>query len=130
MTTKQITQRKLKEPFNLHSDGGPESLIVGFGVAVFDSGCPAIVMINKDSGLGTRLSVNLPDNAAALETSKEFFLKNWTDMKHIAERLVKLGIVKLTGKAVASGHIEAPIATLNDDKFTEFNEEELKKYNA
>jgi hypothetical protein len=121
-------QKKLKNPFNLFSDGGPNTLVVGVGFAEYtQSQGKAVFLIFKDAR-GKPISLNLPEHVAKLQGS-QFFFKDWGDMEAIAQRLQQAGLVSLLPvPRITVDHAEVPIAIVNESQLTNFTEEELERY--
>jgi hypothetical protein len=122
-------QKKLKEAFNIFpGDGGPDNLVVGVGFSTYRNTDALTVILIYANGKGRPISVNLTDFADDLEEG-EFFFKDWSDQKHIAERCIEVGLVQLVDKPrVQSGHVAVPIAKLNHGLLTEFSAAEAARY--
>jgi len=58
------------------------------------------------------VSVNLPEKASMLNPPKEFFLKNWSEGKPLADALLQSGLIKETKTSVTSGFVTVPIVSL------------------
>lgn len=60
------------------------------------------------------LSVNLPDQPPSPGC---FWLKDWSENEPMAKAVLKGGLVKLTGRTAATGHVEAKEAMLVDGMY-------------
>lgn len=121
-------QKKLKESFNIYPDGGPSSQVVGVGFGEYKQNNSLAVFLIFKSGEGQPISVNVPEHTSVLEEG-QFFIKDWSELKHVAERLQQVGLVTILDKPrVATGHVEVATAVVNRNKLTDFSAEELARY--
>ena len=65
-----------------------------------------LVDIEDGSAIATA-TVNMPEYELA---EGEILLKGWSENEGLPEALERAGIVELTGRAVANGFVQAPIA--------------------
>jgi hypothetical protein len=122
-------QRKIKQSFNLHADGGPDTLVVGVGQTEFQGGGPAVFLIFA-SGKGMPIAVPATKEVAANLQPGEFFIKDWGDKEEIAKRLVQAGLVRILvdKPKVQLAHAQLSTAVLVEDQLTSFSQEELARY--
>jgi hypothetical protein len=125
-------QKKLKQPFNLFSDGGPETLVVGLGLATFDhtdGGKPLLAFLIMSDGKGMPIGVPAPKEHADALGPDEFYIKDWADKAHVAERLLQVGLVRIANKPrVQIAHASVATAVVDRTKLTDFSKEELSRY--
>ena len=118
---------KLILPFNLYPDGGPESKVVGLGIARYEKGGLAVFLIFENNR-GLPVSVPLP------EFEEQVALRGQSptpkaDGAHAAKRLHEEGVVSASNKpSVNFGRGQAPIVKLNWGKLMQFTEQEKTKY--
>jgi len=121
-------QKKLKEPVNIYPDGGEDTLVVGLGFSRYRQGDAAAVFLIFKDGNCSPISVNLPEFSAQLQPD-EFFLKDWSELQHVALRLQQSGVLQVgDSPRVPVGHVEVATARIDPSKLTDFSAEELARY--
>jgi hypothetical protein len=121
------TQYKVKESFNIFPDGGDDTCVVGIGISTYKQNNGRAVFLIFSNGEGMPISVNLPEHMDRLGED-EFYIKDWSEKQHVADRLIKAGLVTLVDKPrVPSGHVEVATARLNRALLGEFSQEELAR---
>lgn len=105
-------EKKINIPENIRFClfGDPQLTVVSLRLTQYADGNFCVLGVYPD-GETERISVNIPNEAWQLEEG-EFFLKNWSENEELAQKLMDSGIVRLTGGAVQTGQVRAPIAIL------------------
>lgn len=77
--------------------------------ATYPNGRLAVVLHDEESGYA-KLSINVPEYKNIAEG--EFVFKNYSENEGLYEEMLRLGVIKPTGKYASSGYVSCPICTL------------------
>jgi len=104
---------KLKEPVSF-TIGDARLTVVALQLGEYANKAKAVICVFED-GDSSKLSSNVPERAHKLNV-EEFFLKDWSENKEMADALDDAGVILPTGDSVHTAWVEAHVTVLNYDK--------------
>lgn len=104
------TKLRLKEPVV-----SKYATITALEWRVYDAARNITALLAHDE-LSERSKITLSVNLDLAPSLHHFWLKNWSEHKHLAGAMVEAGVIVLTGRTECSGYVTVPEGYVNFNK--------------